>query len=111
LLKKYIKRNIWRVAVRPSYIYDARFLKVKPIGIKEVDRITDRKGQTRTLEATSELFDVRTLTFIRTTFSYVSLECYVHTLRISYVAAQKFEDSALTEDRRQFDSQTDGNIN
>jgi hypothetical protein len=26
--KKYIKCNIWRVAVRPSYIYDARFLKV-----------------------------------------------------------------------------------
>jgi len=27
--KKYIKCNIWRVAVRPSYIWDARFLKVK----------------------------------------------------------------------------------
>ena len=27
--KKYIKCNIWRVAVRPSYIKDARFLKVK----------------------------------------------------------------------------------
>ena len=27
--KKYIKCNIWRVAVRPSYIQDARFLKVK----------------------------------------------------------------------------------
>jgi hypothetical protein len=27
--KKYIKCNIWRVAVRPSYIEDARFLKVK----------------------------------------------------------------------------------
>jgi len=27
--KIYIKCNIWRVAVRPSYIYDARFLKVK----------------------------------------------------------------------------------
>jgi hypothetical protein len=26
--KKYIKCNIWRVAVRPSYILDARFLKV-----------------------------------------------------------------------------------
>jgi hypothetical protein len=26
--KKYIKCNIWRVAVRPSYISDARFLKV-----------------------------------------------------------------------------------
>jgi hypothetical protein len=26
--KKYIKCNIWRVAVRPSYIWDARFLKV-----------------------------------------------------------------------------------
>jgi len=25
----YIKCNIWRVAVRPSYIWDARFLKVK----------------------------------------------------------------------------------
>jgi len=30
--KKYIKCNVWRVAVRPSYIWDARFLKVKPIG-------------------------------------------------------------------------------
>ena len=29
LLKKYIKCNIWRVAVRPFYIWDARFLKVK----------------------------------------------------------------------------------
>jgi hypothetical protein len=28
-LKKYIKCNIWRVAVRPSHIEDARFLKVK----------------------------------------------------------------------------------
>jgi hypothetical protein len=27
--KKFIKCNIWRVAVRPSYIYNARFLKVK----------------------------------------------------------------------------------
>jgi hypothetical protein len=27
--KKYIKCNIWRVAVLPSYIQDARFLKVK----------------------------------------------------------------------------------
>jgi hypothetical protein len=26
--KKYMKCNIWRVAVRPSYIWDARFLKV-----------------------------------------------------------------------------------
>jgi len=29
--KKYIKCNIWRVAVRPSYIQDARFLKIKLI--------------------------------------------------------------------------------
>ena len=29
--KIYIKCNIWTVAVRPSYIQDARFLKVKPI--------------------------------------------------------------------------------
>jgi hypothetical protein len=27
--KKYIKCNMWRVAVRPSYIEDAGFLKVK----------------------------------------------------------------------------------
>ena len=27
--RKYTKCNIWRVAVRPSYIQDARFLKVK----------------------------------------------------------------------------------
>ena len=26
--KKYIKCNIWWVAVRPSYIWEARFLKV-----------------------------------------------------------------------------------
>ena len=29
--KKYKKCNIWRVAVRPSYIKDARFLKVKAL--------------------------------------------------------------------------------
>jgi hypothetical protein len=29
LLKKYIKCNIWRVAIRPSYIKDAGFLKFK----------------------------------------------------------------------------------
>jgi len=29
--KKYIKCNIWRVAVRPSYIQDARFLKVNEL--------------------------------------------------------------------------------
>ena len=29
LLKKYIKWGVWRVAVCPSYIQDARFLKVK----------------------------------------------------------------------------------
>jgi len=29
--KKYIKCNIWRVAVRPFYIWDARFLKVNII--------------------------------------------------------------------------------
>ena len=29
--KKYIKCNIWKVVVRPSYIQDARFLKVKTI--------------------------------------------------------------------------------
>jgi hypothetical protein len=28
VLKKYIKWGVWRVAVCPSYIYDARFLKV-----------------------------------------------------------------------------------
>jgi hypothetical protein len=28
LLKKYIKWGVWRVAVCPSYISDARFLKV-----------------------------------------------------------------------------------
>jgi hypothetical protein len=31
MLKKNIKCNIWRVAVRPSYIQDARFLKVKAL--------------------------------------------------------------------------------
>jgi hypothetical protein len=33
-LKKYIKCNFWRVAIRPSYIQDARFLKVKIINVK-----------------------------------------------------------------------------
>jgi hypothetical protein len=28
LLKKYIKCGVWRVAVCPSYIYEARFLNV-----------------------------------------------------------------------------------
>jgi len=45
--------------------------------------------------ATNELSDVKALTFIRTTFSFVSLACYIHTLRISYSVAQKCEDSAL----------------
>jgi hypothetical protein len=59
-----------------------------------------------------ELSNVRTHLFIRTTFSFVSLDCYyVNTIRTSYIAAQKFEDSGLTEDRQQFDSQIDGNIN
>jgi hypothetical protein len=29
MLKEYINCNIWRVAVLPSYMWDARFLKVK----------------------------------------------------------------------------------
>ena len=33
MLKIYIKCNIWRVAVRPSYIQDARFLKVKVVNV------------------------------------------------------------------------------
>jgi hypothetical protein len=32
LSKKYIKWGVWRVAVCPSYIKDARFLKVKYLG-------------------------------------------------------------------------------
>ena len=32
MLKKYIKCNIWRGAVRSSYIWDARFLKVNILG-------------------------------------------------------------------------------
>jgi len=32
--KIYIKCNIWRVAVRPSYIWDARFLKVNLFQLK-----------------------------------------------------------------------------
>jgi hypothetical protein len=31
LLKKYIKWGVWRVAVCPFHIWDARFLKVKRI--------------------------------------------------------------------------------
>jgi len=34
--KKYIKCNIWRVAVRPSYIEDAWFLKVNKTDSKDV---------------------------------------------------------------------------
>ena len=42
MLKKiYIKCNIWRVAVCPSYIQDARFLKVK--GVKARDSVPSRK--------------------------------------------------------------------
>jgi hypothetical protein len=40
--KKYIKCNIWRVAVRSSFIYDARFLKVNvglQIGFEEKYRL------------------------------------------------------------------------
>jgi hypothetical protein len=41
--KKYIKCNIWRVAVRPSYIQDARFLKVKSAGAS-VQSTTGSRG-------------------------------------------------------------------
>jgi hypothetical protein len=40
LLKKYIQRGVWRVAVCPSYIQDARFLKVKVICINTPYRET-----------------------------------------------------------------------
>jgi hypothetical protein len=33
VVKKYVKCNIWRVAARPSYIQDARFLKVNCHGV------------------------------------------------------------------------------
>jgi len=36
MLKKYTKRNIWTVAVRPSYISDAWFLKVNPLTWKNM---------------------------------------------------------------------------
>ena len=44
--KKYIKCNIWRVAVRPSYIQDARFLKVNGQAISKsvVNRILIRRS-------------------------------------------------------------------
>ena len=41
--KKNIKCNIWRVAVRPSYIWDARFLKVNSAGAS-VQSITGSRG-------------------------------------------------------------------
>jgi len=40
-LKKYIKCNIWRVAVRPSYIKDARFLKANLFNILKVVPCSD----------------------------------------------------------------------
>jgi len=42
--KKYIKCNIWRVAVRPSYIWDARFLevKLKPVKVNRHFYIAER---------------------------------------------------------------------
>jgi hypothetical protein len=44
-LKKYIKCNIWRVAVRPSYIWDARFLKVKYGKVEKETKIGNRKSR------------------------------------------------------------------
>jgi hypothetical protein len=51
LLKKYIKCNTWRVAVSPSYIQDARFLKVKAQKIKRLGHIQkmDQARPTRKL--------------------------------------------------------------
>ena len=37
--KIYIKCNVWRVAVRPSYIQDGRFLKVKDSNISNLMKI------------------------------------------------------------------------
>jgi hypothetical protein len=51
--KKYIKCNIWRVAVRPSYIYDARFLKVNIMSLSFPYRIYLEKASAQ--EMFSEL--------------------------------------------------------
>jgi hypothetical protein len=45
--EKCIKCNIWRVAVRPSYIWDARFLKVKPPSPHMWYSVVDRKRISR----------------------------------------------------------------
>ena len=37
--KKYIKCNIWKVSVRPSYIWDARFLKVNPTALRKPETL------------------------------------------------------------------------
>jgi hypothetical protein len=40
--KIYIKCNNWRVAAPLSYIYDVRFLKVKPTSLGKHDTYTNR---------------------------------------------------------------------
>jgi hypothetical protein len=66
--------------------------------------MTERKSETRKLEATNELSDVKTLTLIPSKYNFVSLQCYLHALNVSYTAARKIQDSALTGDGEQFDS-------
>jgi hypothetical protein len=43
--KKNIKCNIWRVAIRPSYIWDARFLMVNLFPLKKIERIFERNRE------------------------------------------------------------------
>jgi hypothetical protein len=48
-----MKCNIWRVAVRPSYIWDARFLNVKHVSIGAFGNELDRTD----ISASNKLYD------------------------------------------------------
>ena len=43
--KKYIKCNIWRIAVRPSYVQDAGFLKVKKDNLQRIGNVLLQQNQ------------------------------------------------------------------
>jgi hypothetical protein len=55
-LKKYIKCNIWRVAVRPSYIQNARFLKVNTYRVATCFPLHIHGSVTHMLEEGMDIF-------------------------------------------------------
>jgi hypothetical protein len=76
--KIYIKCNIWRVAVRPSYIQDARFLKVNKDNGFRVHNMTTLLAQKMFTDCTSPLSRQHTVhqhfsVFYPVTYSHYSI--------------------------------------